>query len=67
MEEAVAQAKTRGLVRVRLYVALGNERALSFYNRHKFVVRRFQPLPFPWNKLVGLAGAYELIRELTSD
>ena len=67
LEEAVAQAKRRGLVRVRLYVAAGNEQALSFYHRHKFVVTRFQPLPFPWNRFVGLAGSYELIRDLTSD
>lgn len=65
LEEAVAQAKKQGFVRVRLYVASGNERALSFYHRHKFVVTRFQPLPFPWNKFVGLAGSYELIRDLT--
>lgn len=67
LEEAVAQAKKQGFVRVRLYVALGNERALNFYQRQGFVVTRFQPLPFPWNRCVGLAGSYELIRDLTSD
>ncbi|HAF71547.1 MAG: GCN5-related N-acetyltransferase [Acetothermia bacterium 64_32] len=64
LEAAGAWAKREGLSRVRLYVAFDNQRALRFYLRHHFVVRRFQPLPFPWSRLVGLAGAYELVREL---
>jgi len=66
LEHAIAHVRKQGLRRMRLYVASGNERALRFYERRGFQAVRFQPLPFPWNGIVGLVGAYELVKDLAT-
>lgn len=54
-------AKKERLSRIRLFVIEQNTKARKLYERMGFRIIKFHTLPFPWRKIFGFKGSFEMV------